>query len=263
MEYISAAFLGLVEGLTEFIPVSSTGHLILFIDLLGFKGPPGQVFEVVIQFGAILAIGWVYRQKFIELALGIGARPAQWFVRNIALAFLPAMVVGALVHDTLKELFFNPTSVAIALVIGGFGILAIERWKPVARITSTESMGWLTALKIGLFQCISMIPGVSRSGATIMGALLLGVERKTAAEFSFFLAVPTMFAASMYDLYKARDMLTADGLDLIAVGFVVSFIVALVVVRWLIRFVQTRGFGLFAYYRIALGSIILLLTYMV
>ena len=261
MEYLNAAFLGVVEGLTEFIPVSSTGHLILFVDLLKFDGPPGHVFEVVIQLGAILAIVWIFRQKFLQLLASLRAQPTQAFIRNILLAFLPAMVIGALVHDKLKELFFNPVSVAIALVVGGFGILLIEKFKPAPRTFSTESMGWLTALKIGLFQCVSMIPGVSRSGATIMGALLLGVERKAAAEFSFFLAVPTMLAASVYDTYKARHELSADGVDLIAVGFVVSFFVALLVVKWLIRFVQTHGFGVFAYYRIALGSIILLLTY--
>ena len=262
MDYLNAAFLGVVEGLTEFIPVSSTGHLILFVNLLGFDGPPGHVFEVVIQFGAILAIVWIYRQKFLQLLTSLRARSTQWFIRNILLAFLPAMLIGALVHDTLKALFFNPVSVAIALVLGGVAMLAIERFKPTPRITNTESMGWLTALKVGLFQCVAMIPGVSRSGATIMGALMLGVERKAAAEFSFFLAVPTMFAASLYDAYKSRHELTADGIDLIAIGFVVSFFVALVVVRWLIRFVQTNGFASFAYYRMVLGSIILAVNYM-
>jgi undecaprenyl-diphosphatase len=262
MEYLNAAFLGIIEGLTEFIPVSSTGHLILFVDLLGFQGPPGRVFEVVIQLGAIMAICWIYRQKFLQLLTSLHTRDTQAFIRNILLAFLPAMVIGVLVHAQLKALFFNPTSVAIALVLGGFAILAIEKFKPAPHITNTESMGWKTALKIGLFQCVAMIPGVSRSGATIMGALMMGVERKAAAEFSFFLAVPTMLAAATYDLYQARDTLTTDGMTLIAVGFISAFVVALLVVKWVIRFVQTHGFGVFAYYRIALGSIILAVTYM-
>lgn len=261
MEYLSVAFLGLIEGLTEFIPVSSTGHLILFVDLLKFDGPPGHVFEVVIQFGAILAIVALYWRKFLEVLLGLGRPPAQHFVRNILLAFLPSMVIGAFAHDAIKSYLFNPTVVGFALLLGGVAILIIERVKPAPLVMSTESMDFKTALKIGFIQCVSMIPGVSRSGATIMGAVMLGVERKTAAEFSFFLAVPTMLAASIYDLYKAGNDLSADGIDQIAVGFVVSFIVAIIVVRWLIKFVQTHGFALFAYYRIALGAAILALAF--
>lgn len=262
MDLLNAAFLGIVEGLTEFLPVSSTGHLILFVDLLGFQGPPGHVFEVVIQLGAILAILVLYWQKFLMVLVELPrAKPAQHFVRNIALAFLPAMVVGAFAHDTIKTALFNPTVVAWALIIGGIAILAIEKFKPAPSIASTEEMGWKTALAIGLIQCISMIPGVSRSGATIMGALMCRVERKAAAEFSFFLAIPTMLAATTYDLYKARHDLTADGMDQIAVGFVVSFIVALLVVKWLVRFVQHHGFQPFAWYRIAVGAAILGLTF--
>ena len=260
MNYLSSIFMGIIEGLTEFLPVSSTGHLILLGDLLHFEGPPGHVFEVVIQFGAILAIVALYWRKFWDVIVHLKQRSAQHFVRNILLAFLPAMVIGAFAHDYIKEALFNPTVVAIALIVGGIGILIIERMRPVPTVHSTEEMGWCTAVKIGFFQCIAMIPGVSRSGATIMGALMLGLERKAAAEFSFFLAVPTMFAARVYDLYKAHKEsgLTLDsGMDQIAVGFVVSFIVALLVVRWLIRFVQTHGFGVFAWYRIALGIVIL------
>lgn len=258
MDYLSAAFLGVVEGLTEFIPVSSTGHLILFVDLLGFQGPPGHVFEVVIQLGAILAVLWVFRQKILDIVLHLKSASAQHFVRNVLLAFLPALVIGALVHDYLKAHLFNPTVVAAALILGGVAILAIERFKPAPRILSTEAMGWKTALSIGFIQCLAMVPGVSRSGATIMGALSVGVERRAAAEFSFFLAIPTMFAAAAYDLFKARHEMNAEGMDLIAVGFVVSFFVALVVVRWLLRFVQTHSFAAFAYYRMALGVAILL-----
>lgn len=261
MQLLGAAFLGIIEGLTEFLPVSSTGHLILFVDLLGFKGPPGHVFEVVIQLGAILAILVLYWRKFLSVLLDLRhAKPAQHFVRNILLAFLPAMVIGALVHDKIKELLFNPTTVAIALIIGGVAILVIERVKPSPHITSTEAMSARTALTIGFIQCVSMIPGTSRSGATIMGALLCGVERKAAAEFSFFLAVPTMMAATVFDLYKARHDLSSDGIEMIAVGFLVSFLVALAVVRWLVKFVQTHGFQLFAWYRIAVGGLILALA---
>jgi undecaprenyl-diphosphatase len=257
VEFLNAVFMGIIEGLTEFLPVSSTGHLILLGDLLHFEGPPGHVFEIVIQLGAILAIVALYWRKFWHILITLKTSSSQHFVRNILLAFFPAMVIGALAHDKIKSALFNPTVVAIALIVGGIAILVIERVKPVSRVTSTEAMTIGTALKIGVFQCIAMIPGVSRSGATIMGALMLGVERKAAAEFSFFLAVPTMFAATVYDLYKSKDALGGTGLEIIAIGFVVSFIVALLVVRWLVRFVQTHGFGVFAWYRIALGALIL------
>lgn len=260
MDFLNAAFLGVVEGLTEFIPVSSTGHLILFVDLLKFQGPPGHVFEVVIQLGAILAILVLYWKKFWNVLSTPARHASQRFVGNILLAFLPAMVIGFFVHDFIKAALFNPTVVAIALMVGGLAILLIERAKPTATVASTEEMPASTALKIGLVQCLAMIPGMSRSGSTIMGALLFGVERKAAAEFSFFLAVPTMFAAAAYDLYKARDALSSDGMDMIAVGFVVSFIVALLVVRWLVGFVQRRGFAPFAWYRIILGAVILALV---
>ncbi len=258
--YMDAVFLGIVEGLTEFIPVSSTGHLILFVDLLKFQGPPGHVFEVVIQFGAILAILVLYWKKFWSVLVTLKQKSSQHFVRNIVLAFMPAMVIGAFIHDFIKAALFNTTVVAIALLAGGVAILLIEKFKPTASIDSTEAMPAKTALKIGFIQCLSMIPGVSRSGATIMGALLCGLERKAAAEFSFFLAVPTMFAAGVYDLYKGGANIDADGMTEIAVGFVVSFIVAIVVVKWLVRFVQTHGFGLFAWYRIALGTLLLVLA---
>jgi len=257
---LDAAFLGIVEGLTEFLPVSSTGHLILFVDLLGFQGPPGRVFEVVIQLGAILAILVLYWRKFWDVLTHLHEARAQHFVRNILLAFLPAMIIGFFAHDIIKTALFNPTVVAIALIVGGVTILLIEKYKPAATITETEDMSFKTALAIGFIQCIAMIPGVSRSGATIMGALMLRVERKTAAEFSFFLAIPTMLAATTYDLYKTGAQLGVDDKATIAVGFIVSFIVALLVVRWLVRFVQTHGFGLFAWYRIALGITILVLV---
>lgn len=257
---LSPAFLGVVEGMTEFLPVSSTGHLILFVDLLKFDGPPGHVFEVVIQLGAILAIVVLYWRKLLAVLRHLREAWAQHFVRNVLLAFLPAMVIGAFAHDAIKTYLFNPTTVALALLFGGLAILAIERVKPVPRIASTEDMGWRTALAIGFVQCLAMIPGTSRSGATIMGALMCGVERKAAAEFSFFLAIPTMAAATVYDVYKSRHELSLEGMDQIAVGFVVSFVVALMVVRWLVGFVQHHGFAPFAWYRIVLGVAILALA---
>jgi len=260
MEFLNAAFLGIVEGLTEFLPVSSTGHLILFVDLLKFQGPAGHVFEVVIQLGAILAILVLYWRKFWDVLTHLGTANAQHFVRNIVLAFMPAMVIGFFAHDAIKSYLFNPVCVAWALIVGGIAILVIEKIKPEATITETEDMSAKTALTIGFIQCISMVPGMSRSGATIMGALMCKVARKTAAEFSFFLAIPTMLAATSYDLYKARDTLSADGMDQIAVGFIVSFVVALLVVKWLVRFVQHHGFQPFAWYRIAVGGLILFLA---
>lgn len=262
MDFLNAAFLGVVEGLTEFLPVSSTGHLILFVDLLGFQSPPGHVFEVVIQLGAILAIVVLYWQKLWGVVRQLGTAPAQHFVRNILLAFLPSMAIGALAHDVIKTALFNPLTVACALIAGGVAILVVERVKPAPTIASTEAMGWRTALTIGFIQCLAMVPGVSRSGATILGALMCQVERKAAAEFSFFLAIPTMVAATAYDLYKARHDLSADGFSEIAVGFGVSFIVALLVVRWLVRFVQTHGFQPFAWYRIGVGLAILALLFL-
>ncbi len=257
MDLLNSVFLGIVEGLTEFLPVSSTGHLILFGDVLGFNTNTSKVFDVVIQLGAILAIVVLYWKVLISVLLNWRMQQAQHFIRNVLLAFLPAAILGAFAHDAIKQYLFNSWTVAMALVVGGVAILLIERNKPLATISGTEQLSVRTSLLIGLFQCLAMVPGVSRSGATIMGALLCGVERKAAAEFSFFLAIPTMFAATLYDLYKARHDLSTDGMSQIAVGFVVSFIVALIVVRWLVKFIQTHGFQVFAYYRIAVGLLIL------
>jgi undecaprenyl-diphosphatase len=249
-----ALLLGIVEGLTEFLPVSSTGHLILVGDLIGFQGPPGKVFEVVIQLGAIGAVVWVYFDRFVRAATGVFSQPAQFrFVRNILLAFLPSAVIGALAYHTIKTYLFDPWVVVVSLILGGIAIFVIERHLPAPRHHAVEEMPASIALYIGFCQCVSMIPGVSRAGATIMGALLLGVDRRTATEFSFFLAVPTMVAASFYDLYKNRAVLSADNLEVIALGFVVAFFAALIVVRGLIGFVSRHGFGPFAWYRIAIG----------
>ncbi len=262
MLYI-ALLLGLIEGFTEFLPVSSTGHLILFGDMLGFQGPPGKTFEISIQLGAILAICWLYRSKLAATASGLIRRdPKDWrFTIGILLAFLPAMVLGALFHEFIKEKLFNPFSVSIALIIGGFVILLVERFKPKARYHSIEEFSPALCLKIGLCQCLAMIPGTSRSGATIIGALLLGADRKAAAEFSFFLAIPTMFAATAFDLYKNREFLSFDNMELIAVGFITAFISALIVVRWLVAYVSKHGFTPFAIYRIILGSVMLYLLH--
>lgn len=256
--FIQAAFLGLVEGLTEFLPVSSTGHLILLVDLLGFEGPPGALFEIVIQLGAILAVTWVYRSKIIDVVMGLPQEPsAQRFTLNLLLAFLPAMLIGALAYEFIKGVLFSPWVVSVALIVGGFAIILIERTQKSERYHAPEDIPARRALMIGLFQCTAMIPGVSRSGATIMGALLVGVERRAAAEFSFLLAIPTMLAATVYDLYKNRDVLTGDNLSVIAVGFIVAFLVAMIVVRAVLEFISRHGYVPFAIYRIIIGTIML------
>ena len=252
--YAIAILLGIVEGLTEFIPVSSTGHLILLVDLLGFRGPPGKVFEISIQLGAIIAVCWLYRQRLVHVAVGLFSdREAQRFATNILLGFLPAMVIGVLAHGFIKSVLFSPWVVSVTLVLGGIAILAIERFRPASQVTHINQMTPGLALKIGLCQTVAMIPGVSRSGATIMGALLLRVGRETATEFSFFLAIPTMLAATVYDLYKNWAYLSVDDGGLIAAGFVSAFLAALVVVRTLIAFVSRNGFKPFAIYRIIIG----------
>ena len=256
--YLQAALLGLVEGLTEFIPVSSTGHLILLVDLLGFQGPEGKVFEIVIQLGAILAVVVLYAPTLFGVLFRAPSDPgARRFIAAILLAFLPAAVVGALLHGFIKTVLFSPWVVSVSLIVGGFAILAIERIRPKPRHAGIAEFSPGLALRIGACQMLALVPGVSRSGATIMGALLLGVERKTAAEFSFFLAIPTMLGATVYDVYKNRDTLTPDGAGLIAVGFIAAFIAAMLVIRGLIRLLSHYGFAPFAYYRIGLGAVML------
>ena len=256
---LGAIFLGVVEGLTEFIPVSSTGHLILLVDLIGFKGPPGKVFEIVIQLGAILAVCWAYRAKLLGVASGMFSDPDDFrFVRNLLLAFLPAMVLGALLHGFIKSVLFSPWVVVVSLIIGGIAILVIERNLPLARHHAPEKFPPMLAIFIGFCQALAMIPGVSRSGATIMGALMLKVDRRTATEFSFFLAIPTMLAATVYDVYKNRGSLTVDSTAIIAVGFITAFICALFVVKSVITFISRHGFVPFAWYRIALGTVMLI-----
>jgi undecaprenyl-diphosphatase len=250
-----AAVLGAVEGLTEFIPVSSTGHLILLIDLLGFKGPPGKVFEVAIQLGAILAICWVYRLKLIDTAIGMMHREREaWrFAINVLLAFLPAVALGVLFHRIIKDVLFSPWVVCASLILGAVVIIAIERMRPSTVYRHVDEFPPWLALAVGFCQALAMIPGVSRSGATIMGALVLGAGRRPATEFSFFLSIPTMLGATVYDLYKNRDSLNDSGLLVIAVGFIAAFFAGMVVVRWLVDFVGRHGFVPFAIYRIVLG----------
>jgi undecaprenyl-diphosphatase len=251
-----ALLLGVVEGLTEFLPVSSTGHLILVVDLIGFRAPPGHVFEVVIQLGAIGAVCWEYFGRFARAATGFLHDPDQFrFVRNLLFAFVPTVVFGALAYGFIKAYLFNPWVVVTTLVLGGIAILAIERNLPVPRHHMVEKLPARTAFAVGLCQVVSMIPGVSRAGATIMGGLMLGLDRRTATEFSFFLAVPTMLAASALDLYKNWARIDADNLLVIAIGFAAAFVSALIVVRWLIGFVSRHGFGPFAWYRIAVGLV--------
>jgi undecaprenyl-diphosphatase len=258
--FVSAVLLGVVEGLTEFLPISSTGHLILMGRLLGMEGPESKLFDIVIQLGAILAVCWVYRDRLFDAATGILSDPlAQRFVVNILLAFLPAAIAGVFLYRIIKDVLFSPWVVAVSLVIGGILILVIERVRPRPRVHHVDTMSPATALGIGCCQILAMIPGVSRAGATIMGAMMLRVDRPAATEFSFFLAIPTMLGATVYDLYKNRATLSFDGAILIAVGFVVAFIAALFVVRRLVEFVSRHGFGVFAWYRIVIGAIALAL----
>ncbi|WP_119679438.1 undecaprenyl-diphosphate phosphatase [Indioceanicola profundi] len=255
-QYLNAVILGVLEGLTEFIPVSSTGHLILLANLLGFEGQAEDVFKVVIQLGAVLAVLIVYFGKLWKVLVGLpfdnGARR---FAAAVILAFLPAAALGATLHGFIKGVLFNPVIVCVALVVGGILILIAERAVPQPRHYYVEEFPVGLSLRIGLFQCLALIPGVSRSGASIIGALMMGVDRRAAAEFSFFVAIPTMLGAATYDIYKNRDVLTFDGVGMIAVGFAVAFLSALLVVKSLVAFVGKYGFTPFAWYRIALGTL--------
>lgn len=253
---IAIIILGIVEGVTEFIPVSSTGHLILASELLGYDAARWAVFNVVIQLGAILAVIVLYWRTFWAVAVGLFRnQPESWrFVRNIALGFLPSAVLGLLLIERIDALLENVTVVSWALLIGGIAILVIERNAPAGTEKGVADISLSKALGVGLIQCLSMIPGVSRSGATILGALSLGVERRTAAEFSFFLAVPTMMGATTLQLAKHYDDLGTAGASGIALGFAVSFIVALFVIKWFIGIVSRRGFAPFGWYRIVVGG---------
>jgi undecaprenyl-diphosphatase len=258
-----ALILGIVEGVTEFLPVSSTGHLILATELLGFDAEKWAAFNVIIQLGAILAIVVLYWRTFWAVLQGLIQRnPMSWrFVRNIVIGFLPSAILGFLLINRIEALLGNAVVVAIALIVGGIAILVIERLVKDTPVVGVAEMPLKTVIGVGLVQCLSMIPGVSRSGATIMGGLSLGVERRTAAEFSFFLAIPTMAGATTLELVKHRDTLLAGasgvGFGTVAVGFVVSFVVAIVVVRGFVHYISRRGFAPFAWYRIAAGAVAL------
>ena len=253
-----AAVMGIVEGLTEFLPVSSTGHLILAGSLLGFSDDKSKVFDIAIQTGAILAVVIVYWQRLRDTAAGLGTSvQARRFVLNVFVAFLPAVVLGLLFGKVIKAHLFIPVVVAAAFIIGGFIILWAERRTMSARIHSVDDMTPLDALKVGLVQCLAMIPGTSRSGATIIGGMLLGLDRKVATDFSFFLAIPTLIGAGAYSLYKERALLSAADAPLFGVGLLFSFVSAWICVRWLLRYIASHTFVPFAWYRIAFGLVVL------
>jgi len=251
-----ALLLGFIEGLTEFLPVSSTGHLILAGEMVGFTDNSSVAFKIAIQLGAILAVLLVYWRRFWTVGTGLLRREAGAvaFTRNILLGFAPALVIGVVAYDAIRAAMQTPEIVAIALIVGGILILVLERVVKTVRFHTVEGIPFGTALSIGLVQCTAMLPGVSRSGATIMGGLMMGVERKTAAEFSFFLAVPTMMAATVYALWKDRALLNADDLGMIGIGFTMAFLVAVVVVKAFVAIVGRYGFAPFAYYRIIAGT---------
>jgi undecaprenyl-diphosphatase len=258
VSWLKAVVLGIVEGATEFIPVSSTGHLILAGNWLAFEGDAAVTFDIVIQLGAILAVVWIYRAKLSHALFGWKTDPSsRRLILNLGVAFLPAAVLGFLLHDFIEERLFSPSVVAVSMVAGGVAILAIERWHRKAGVMTTDDIGPKLAFWIGLAQCLSLVPGVSRSGATIMGALALGVGRLAATEFSFFLAVPVMFAATGYTLLKNSSVIHADQITIIAIGFVVSFLAAMVVVKKLIGFVAGHTFAPFAWYRIIFGAVLI------
>jgi len=271
---VKAAILGIVEGLTEFLPISSTGHLILASSLLEFRGEHVATFEIAIQTGAMFAVMWEYRARLIGTVAGIlRDATAQRFAVNVAVAFVPAVVLGLAFGSMIKDTLFPPVPVATAFVVGGLIILWVERrhhrrfgerdlqGQRLARVPTVDDMTALDALKVGLVQCVALIPGMSRSGSTIIGGMLFGLSRRAATEFSFYLAIPTLIGAGVYSLWKQRDALTAADLPVFAVGTVFAFVSALLCIRWLIRYVATHDFTLFAWYRIVFGAIVLATAY--
>lgn len=259
MLILKAVILGLVEGATEFIPVSSTGHLILAQDVLNYEGPQADTFVIFIQLGAILAVVWLYREKVFGTFAHVHSDPqARQLLINLVIAAIPASIMGLLIYDWMKATLFNPVTVAWALMVGGFVILAIEKWNPPEDVEDVDHIPAGKALGVGLAQILSLFPGVSRSGATIMGGRSLGLSRRAATEFSFFLAIPMMVMATAYDLFKSRDALTAADAPVFAVGFIVSFISALIVVKAFLAFVSQKNFVGFAWYRIIFGALLLI-----
>ena len=258
--YWVAVVLGLVEGITEFLPISSTGHLIVAGAVLGFTGEKAKLFEVVIQTGAMLAVVWEYRRRFWSVVRSIHyERQAQRFTTHIIIAFLPAAVLGVLTGDAIKAYLFNPGTVALALIVGGVVILWAERRHHHITMESVDDVTWRAALLIGCAQCFALVPGTSRAAATIIGGLFTGLSRRAATEFSFFLAVPTLLGAGAYDLLKNSSLLARDDLGWFVVGAAVSFVSALASVRWLLRFISTHDFTAFAVYRIGFGIVLVAL----
>ena len=256
---LQAIILGVVEGLTEFLPISSTGHLILVGDLLGFNDEKGKMFEIMIQCGAILAVCWEYRARFAVVLAGLGSdRSAQRFAVNIAVAFIPLAILGLAFGKTIKAVLFKPVPVALALIVGGFVILWAERREHRVSVQTVDDMDWRDALKVGLAQCLALIPGTSRAGATIIGGLFFGMSRRAATEFSFFLAVPVLFAASAYEFLRHRALFSSADLGMFAVGLTAAFGSAFLCVRWLLRYIAGHDFTLFAWYRIVFGALVLL-----
>ncbi len=257
--YWKALILGIVEGLTEFLPVSSTGHLILAGDLLDFNDEKGKVFEIVIQFAAILAVCWEYRAKLGSVVSGLVQKQeaAQRFTANLFIAFLPAAILGLLFAGKIKQHLFAPVPVALAFIVGGLFILWAEKRDHKITVETVDDMGWKDALKVGCAQALALIPGTSRSGATIIGGLFFGLSRKAATEFSFFLAIPTLFAATVYEVVKYRDLFHAEDIGMFAVGSIASFVSAFLCVRWLLRYISRHDFTAFAWYRIVFGLLVL------
>ena len=255
---IQALILGVIEGLTEFLPVSSTGHQIIVADLIGFGGERAKAFNIIIQLGAVLAVIWEYRRTIVEVVVGLPKEAqAQRFTANLLVAFIPAVILGVLFADTIHHYLFNPITVAAALVVGGVVILWAERRAHVVRVETVEAMTWIDALKIGCAQCLALVPGTSRSGATIIGGLLFGLSRKAATEFSFFLAMPTMVGATVYSAYKYRELFQPGDFAVFAIGFVTAFVFAMIAVRALLKFIGNHSYAAFAWYRIAFGLLIL------
>lgn len=253
-----ALILGIVEGLTEFLPISSTGHQIIVADLLDFGGERAMAFNIIIQLGAILAVVWEFRRKIFDVVTGLPTqRSAQRFTVNLLIAFLPAVVLGVIFADLIHQYLFNPITVATALVVGGLIMLWAERRQHEVHAETVDQITWKDALKVGFAQCLAMIPGTSRSGSTIIGGLLFGLSRKTATEFSFFLAMPTMVGAAVYSGYKYRHLFQPDDVPVFAIGFITSFIFAMIAVKGLLKFIASHSYAAFAWYRIAFGLLIL------
>jgi undecaprenyl-diphosphatase len=272
--FVKAALMGIVEGLTEFLPISSTGHLILAGSLLDFTGPTAKVFEIAIQTGAMFAVIWQYRERLGRTLAGLGGDPvARRFARNVLIAFIPAVVLGLLFGKAVKAHLFHPVPVAMAFIVGGFIILWVERrhrrqfgerdlqGARRARVETVDDMSALDALKVGLVQCLALVPGTSRSGATIIGGMVFGFSRRCATEFSFYLGIPTLMGAGAYSVWKDRDALNLADVPMFAVGLVFAFFSALLCIRWLIQYVSTHDFTWFAWYRIVFGGVVLLTAY--